>query len=222
MTMEKITRRDFIKTVISGATMICALPEYPISTTAGFLGPSAISDLRLASESNSLCHRLRDGEAFRFPPASNHYEIIIVGGGPSGLVAAYTLRNKNFLLLEKEPRIGGNAISEKWNGIWYSTGVAWSSSPVVETLFQEIGLKIHRINSLDAAIINGTLVAEFWGEGIHKASYSKSVRKSFIQFKKDMLAIDLEANKEKLDQKTFAQLLKPYAPELKLWFDNYG
>jgi len=162
------------------------------------------------------------GEAFRFPPPSKHYEIIIVGGGPSGLVAGYTLRDKNFLLLEKEPRIGGNAISEKWKDIWYSTGVAWSSSALLEALFQEIGLKIYRINSLDAAIINGTLVPEFWGEGIHKAPYSQSVRKSFIQFKKDMLAIDLEAKKKKLDQITFAQLLKPYAPEVKLWFDNYG
>ena len=222
MNMEKIPRRDFIKIVISGAAMICAFPEYFISESVGFLVGSAISDLRLTSESNTLCHRLRDGEAFRFPPPSKHYEVIIVGGGPSGLVAGYTLRNKNFLLLEKEPRVGGNAISEKWEGIWYSTGVAWISSPLLEALFQEIGLKIYRINSLDAAIINGKWVPEFWGEGIHKAPYPESVRKSFIQCKKDMLAIDLEANKEKLDQITFAELLKPYAPEVKRWFDNYG
>jgi len=222
MNMKKIPRRDFIKTVISSAAITCAFPEYFISESAGFPVGSAISDLRMTSESNTLCHRLRDGEAFRFPPPSKHYEAIIVGGGPSGLVAGYTLRNKNFLLLEKEPRVGGNAISEKWEDIWYSTGVAWISSPLLEALFQEIGLKIYRIDSPDAAIINGKLVPEFWGEGMHKAPYPESVRKSFIQFKRDMLAIDVEANEKKLDQMTFAELLKPYAPEVKRWFDNYG
>lgn len=228
--MEKVQRRDFIKTVISGAAMTCAFPErilghLPVIQSSirdpqSAIETSAISSL--TSESNTLCHRVRDGEVPRFPPPSKHYEVVIVGGGPSGLAAGYTLRDKNFLLLEKEPRVGGNAISEEWEGIWYSTGVAWSSSPLLEELFQEIGLKIYRINSIDATIINGQWVPEFWGEGIHRAPYPESVRKSFIQFKKDMLAINLEANKEKLDQMTFAELLRPYAPEVKLWFDNYG
>jgi phytoene dehydrogenase-like protein len=213
--MGKIPRRDFIKTVIGGAVMTCLFPEHLIKA-------DTTSTSRLTSESNTLCHGLRDGEVFRFPPPSKHYEVIIVGGGPSGLVAGYMLRDKNILLLEKEPRVGGNAISEKWEGVWYSTGVAWTSSPLLEDLFQEIGLTIYRINSLDAAIINGKRVPEFWGEGIYQAPYPESVRKSFIQFKKDILGLDLKANKEKLDQMTFAELLKPYAPEVRLWFDNYG
>jgi hypothetical protein len=40
--------------------------------------------------------------------------------------------------------------------------------------------------------------------------------------RKAMLALNLQANAEKLDSLTFAELLKPYGPEIKAWFDNFG
>jgi len=146
-----------------------------------------------------------------------------VGGGPSGLMTAWQLRHTNFLLLEKEPRLGGNAISEQWRGVWYSTGAAYQEAykPIVD-LCGEIGLSIRPIRSVDAAIINDTVVPDFWGEGLWKSPYPDRVKKSFDKFRKDMQALDAEKHAEKLDNMTFSELLKPYVPELKLWFDNFG
>jgi hypothetical protein len=42
------------------------------------------------------------------------------------------LRNLNFLLLEKEPHLGGGAFSEQWRGQWYSTGSAYAEGEALE------------------------------------------------------------------------------------------
>jgi monoamine oxidase len=50
------------------------------------------------------------------------YDIVIVGGGIAGLTAAYMLRNKSILLLEREDRFGGRVWSEKINEATYNIG----------------------------------------------------------------------------------------------------
>src|SRR5437868_5800909 len=135
-------------------------------------------------------------------PADDH-EIVIVGGGPSGLIAAYRVRDSDFVLLEKEPRLGGNAISEQWRGVWYSTGAAYQMDAGIETLCREIGMPINRIRSVDAAIINDQLVPEFWGGGLSKSPYSESAKKNWQKFFADMKAMDTETNAAKLDNMTF-------------------
>lgn len=203
------SRRTAIRYLIGGA----AASACPVSAAPG---------LQLGSEENRLCHQVRDGMAFKVPKPSAEYEVVIVGGGPSGLMSAYRLRNLNFLLLEKEPRLGGNAISEQWRGCWYSTGAAYQMDAHLEALCTEIGMPIHRIRSVDAAIINDKLVPEFWGKGLRQSSYPEKVKKSFAKFQADMNALDTKTHAEKLDSMSLRELLVPYAPELKLWFDNFG
>jgi len=173
------SRRQAIRYLIGGAAAAaCPVPSSLLAAP----GASA----QLGSEQNEICHRVRDGARFELPKPSAEYDVVIVGGGPSGLMSAYRLRNLNFLLLEKEPRLGGNAISERWRGVWYSTGAAYQSDDRMEALCVELGMPIHRIHSVDAAIIQDQLVPEFWTSGLRKSPYPANVKKSFARFLADI------------------------------------
>ena len=52
---------------------------------------------------------------------------MIVGGGMSGLSCAWFLRDRDFLLLEKEEHWGGNAYLEEYGGQAFATGAAYTS-----------------------------------------------------------------------------------------------
>ncbi|HUI41349.1 MAG TPA: FAD-dependent oxidoreductase [Terriglobia bacterium] len=221
----KTTRREAIKYIVSGAmASACAIPEGLARRSGSRAGApgGAGPKTQLESESNTVCHQVRDGRRFVLPKPSAEYEVAIVGGGPSGLMAAYRLRDTNFLLLEKEPRLGGDALSEEWQGQWYATGSAYAEGPALREFCRELGMTIDPIKSVDNAIIGGKLVERFWEGGYQDAPWPESVKKSFAKFRKDMLAINTEREAEKLDNVSFAEVLKPYAPEVKLWYDNFG
>ncbi len=57
------------------------------------------------------------------------YDTIVVGGGISGLVTTYRLRNSRVLLLERDAVVGGVAKSASWQGIDYALGAAYILDP---------------------------------------------------------------------------------------------
>ena len=210
-------RRDFIKFVVAGS--VAAGCPIDLSLLAAQTDEKPIVE----GEDNHICHQVRDGKVFTPPPVSARHDIVIVGGGVSGLSAAYMLQHRDILLLEKEPHWGGNAYVMEYDGVTYATGAAFLDRSEYSYQFaKEIGLEPLPINNWDGTIVNGEFVADTWGDGLDKLPYSPVVREGFKKFKAELLAIDLQQRQKELFAIPFSNFLKGYPEEVKRWWDNYG
>ena len=210
-------RRNFIKFVVAGSvTAGC-----PIDLS--LLAAQTDNKPVVEGEDNRICHQVRDGKAFARPAVSARHDIVIVGGGVSGLSAAYLLQHRDILLLEKEPHWGGNAYLMDYNGTPYATGSAFlDKSEYAYNFAKEIGLEPLPINNWDGSVINGEFIPDMWGDGLDKLPYSPVVREGFKKFRKEILAIDLQKRQKELFAVPFSSFMKGYPDELKQWWDNYG
>ncbi len=210
-------RRDFIKFVVAGSVAAgCPVDLSLIAQAQTSTTP------KMDSEENTICHQVRDGKMFSRPPASAKHDVVVVGGGVSGLTAAYLLRDKDFLLLEKEPHWGGNAYVMDYQGTRYATGSAFLTKDESTYSFsREIGLEPLPVDNWDGSIINGEFIPDTWGDGLDKLPYSATVREGFKKFKKDLLAINFDKRTQELFALPFSDLMKGYPDELKQWWDAY-
>jgi monoamine oxidase len=211
------SRRDFLKFVLAGSAAAACPIDFSALAASGHASP------QIEGEQFDICHQVRDGHVFQRPPVSKRHDVIIIGGGVSGLSAAYFLREHDFLLLEKEPHWGGNAYLETYEGQAFATGSAFDTKDSAsDRLARELGLSPLPIDSPDPTIVRGKWVADTWRSGLDELPYSAAVRDSFKKFREEMLALDLQKDHERLDNIPLSRYLKDYAPELTEWWDAYG
>ena len=89
-------------------------------------------------------------------------DAIVVGGGIAGLTAAWYLRDRDVLVLEAEPRVGGRIRSEPRDPYWLNLGAHVFSGPGSETwrLAEEVGVELARVpGELVAVELNGHIVS---------------------------------------------------------------
>jgi oxygen-dependent protoporphyrinogen oxidase len=165
------------------------------------------------------------------------YDVIVVGGGLSGLCAGWYLRDKRTVILERKDEAGGLAfrgVTEE--GVIYARGSAYYSRPVEDVLeiYKDLGM-----DDLDKTAIpepidaywrvdggKGALVNHMWEEEALKV-----LPEGFRKFKQALLAADEKGlvhnqpidkgKKMQLDRMTAAEWIKPYGPELKAYLDSY-
>jgi monoamine oxidase len=212
-------RRDFIKYIVAGSVASgCPLDQALLAATEG-------NSLSASVEGDhfKICHQVRDGHSFAKPDATHTVDIAIIGGGMAGLSAAYFLRGKDWLLLEKEDHFGGNAYQEEFSGQPYSTGAAYDfQGSFSYQLAKEIGLNLLPIDMPDPTIDNGVYTPDTWRSGISELPYSKETVASFKKFAADILKMDPHKDMLELDSKPFTDITRAYAPEITKWWDAYG
>jgi protoporphyrinogen oxidase len=213
------TRRDFIKFVVAGSIASGCPIDSALLAEPAAKNPAAL----LESDQFAVCHQIRDGHSFPKPEATRNAEVAIIGGGMAGLSAAYFLRDKDWLLLEKEDHFGGNAYEEEYEGQLFATGSAYDfRGSFSDQLAKEIGVDMPLIDMPDPTIDNHTYVPDTWRSGLEHLPYKKDVVASFKKFRDDIMKIDVRGQMLELDSKPFTDITGAYAPEVARWWDAYG
>jgi spermidine dehydrogenase len=168
---RKITRRDFLNgiAVTAGAALLpqqvfaddqCELVRSEAEKYSPYY-PPALTGLRGSHPGAfEAAHCLRDGTFFEtFPTAQDtgeSYDLIVVGGGISGLSAAHFYRKKaganaRVLILENHDDFGGHAKRNEFSignrtllgyGGTYSIESPEPYSPVARGLIEELGIEV--------------------------------------------------------------------------------
>src|SRR6266481_3194620 len=111
-----ITRRDFLNGVAIGAGGLLVAEETVPEKAAGYY-PPALTGMRGNHDGTfTYAHQLRDGKRWNSLGAAaksgETYDLVVVGGGISGLAAAYFYRkragkNARILILDNHDDFGG-------------------------------------------------------------------------------------------------------------------
>jgi protoporphyrinogen oxidase len=176
---NEISRRNFIKLVsasgISLALNTSVLSE-SITTDAKYYKISPID--RTANHNFTAnwfgdnpngAHQILWDRSFQQKPVTEQQvDIAIVGGGISGLVAGYLLKNYKTIILEQASRFGGNSKGRRWQNLDYSIGAAYIVKPAIDTPIYRL---LHELKLTDEwqlkadespVVVNSQLFRSFW------------------------------------------------------------
>lgn len=167
---RRITRRDFLNGVAVGigALGYASLPDHSLASEGAAHAdessidfyPPALTGLRGSQPgSYDVAHALRDGTFWQSAgdPLDTHeaYDLVVVGGGISGLAAAYFFqkqagKNSRILILENHDDFGGHARSNEFrvgkrlllaNGGTQSIESPSAYSDISKGLLQDLGIE---------------------------------------------------------------------------------
>jgi protoporphyrinogen oxidase len=228
-----ISRRTALKTVISGAVagpVACrevgeaekSVERLRLSALAG--GAPSACPMHLRGEGFANPHSKRDGNAFPKTSVKETVDVAIIGGGPGGLSALHALRDRDVVLLEKEPQAGGNCSSDSWEGVKFSSGAAFFTEgdrEMVE-LMSSIGAPGQPIQGGDALIVDGQPYLDFLGDGARRLPFAPHVRDAFRSSSEAAAVLRHRHSGAELDQQPFSEFLRPYPAELRAFWDRFG
>src|ERR1043166_8376179 len=168
---RRISRRDFLNGVATGVatTLVVANNGEPAIAQSGAAAPPAAPEAYPPSRTGlrgshpgsfETAHRVRDGAFREFPKVDvdtqEVYDLVIVGGGISGMAAAFFFQNalgndKRILILDNHDDVGGHAKRNEFHyngrlflGVGGTLGIAtnYPYSYQAKSLIKEIGIQV--------------------------------------------------------------------------------
>ena len=222
-----LTRREFIKRITS-SLWGTALAHHYLSMPEA----QARASYKLhhwTGDNFKIGHRLRDGKLPKLPKhAEKKVDVVILGGGLSGLATAYLLQDREFLLLEQYDDLGGQSRGSSFRGIDYSYAAAYYTDDVgnLAKLVDKLGLK--------PAKLEAGKNAWYWQDHFLDKNDKKHV--FFKELKRLEQEVERLSNKvgdsmltsfkadsslRKLDKIKFSDMLKGYDPGFVALLDSY-
>jgi spermidine dehydrogenase len=164
----KITRRDFLNgvAITAGAAMVpaemwaAAAADLEAQDAPGYYPPAKTGLRGSHVGSFETMHAVRDGRFWNEAPkaidSGESYDLVIVGGGISGLTAAHFFRKAagdqaRILILENHDDFGGHAKRNEFRagdrmilgfGGTYSIESPWPYSAVAKGIIEELGIDV--------------------------------------------------------------------------------
>lgn len=207
--MKALSRRQFFGALAAAggwaAWSGCASDRRPLQPIPG----------RIVNEGPPRGHRLREEYSWAdFAAAEGECDVAIVGGGISGLAAAWKLRRsgvERILLLDLEDQLGGTSRSGQWGDRLFPWGAHYINIPPAEAdciheILQDVGV----IDGYDAA--NRPMVAAGallrwpherlfqrgkWAAGLDPfADASARERETLLRFEDEMLGWALQRGRD--------------------------
>ena len=224
---NKIDRRDFHKLTVTSLLTMSGLassvkgapvyratsPQDPIAKLSGLSSTAEFT----GDEPDPNHERFWNVDGYiqkcgGVPAASESHNVVIVGGGLSGLIAGYHLKKMKPLILEQASQFGGNSKGEIFNSSYYSLGPAYISIPEANSashrMLNDIGvLKYARMETAadKEVFLNGKVLPNFWSgqhEDIKVFAKMKQLLKGF------------ESNASSFNQMTVNQWIQRHFPQI--------
>ncbi|OAN49309.1 twin-arginine translocation pathway signal [Paramagnetospirillum marisnigri] len=160
-------------------------------------------------------HAIRDGHEPRaIPKPERRVEVVIIGGGLTGLAVATLLSDSDFVLLERENTMGGNAKAGQWRGIDYALGSAYlaDTEEPYGPFYDSLGLTLTPVSEPADRVLTGSPDMADALQGPLRRPYAKLVELlAAASESKDFPRIPIETATSRslaLDQIPFSEYLR--------------